>query len=670
MLEIKEEKYRIRHDDHIVAAYTATPDSSWYPDFREEMKRYLRRLDVNKTEYVVMIYGDTFHDSDKDPKEIMLELAADAGLAKNGVSLEVMSRIRAYDVLEGSDYSQFYYFGIKTAPNILTPGEIEYECGLVIHDPITGNYGMDIHVPTNEYEQSSVLSYAESVKTEYTETRLLYGDCRCMQIRLLPKECERRRVSVYAITPQYDAILSTKDSKWKIAKRYRNLAEKFLDAQKYQIAANLLVFSDHFEKTENSEILGRIIKQRTGNKIDHKRISIDAAKAFLITEGVDTVVREYISSLYLDDPSKDVFCLGLLHRQNKDFNGVHNYSLPFPYVQYGGEYFAFSKDSSSNFYLCECQKRSIENRIKIFMDHYQYDTALSPRDELLLKHMGMPQYFANKIKWSGLPLGEAWLYSFRYKEGICHLCNKVKPDFKYSVYVHDSDLRKEWGHYLKSRTFHYGIDDTEHWGVYFAEEALSPEHRKLLCPTKEELIEEIGGGEKEIEKIFSLQKDEFETLVYYRTKSKVLRERGFKTYSDLAASLGIDDVVLGNVQKAIHKRFLAVCGTVRNEVKKSISEAGKAHLGEKSKNEKTVKKRSKTPKPGEYIYLSVSFEKNGKTYYYRTTDTGINVGDVVVVPVSSNTEGIRATVEAVERFKEADVPLEPDLTKEIIRRGD
>lgn len=67
-----------------------------------------------------------------------------------------------------------------------------------------------------------------------------------------------------------------------------------------------------------------------------------------------------------------------------------------------------------------------------------------------------------------------------------------------------------------------------------------------------------------------------------------------------------------------------------------------------------------------YIYCSVSFSDDGRTYYYQTEDGSIEVGDQVIVPVGSdNTERV-AVVEKIDYFEAVEVPFPLDRTKHII----
>ena len=292
------------------------------------------------------------------------------------------------------------------------------------------------------------------------------------------------------------------------------------------------------------------------------------------TMDFDMEFYEYVAKSrknIIDDKSKDYFyinqewAIALL----KDA-GKYNDKLPFYHVYYGSEYMGFSDGRSENICLCLCQKQSVENKIKVFMQHYQYDSCLNPRNELLKSFLGLPKYFNDMIVQSGLPFGEEWLSFLQYSREICHICNSQTPDYRHSIYVYDSEFKKLYGHYLKSRFFHYGIDDMEHWGVYFVEEALTPEHKKLLCPTRNELAEEMNGYDDELDRLFALPKDQFDVVVYYRTKAKVLRDKKMVAYFQLSPELGLSNEFLNTVHSIIHQRFMTVKKSIRDELKRMI----------------------------------------------------------------------------------------------------
>lgn len=73
-------------------------------------------------------------------------------------------------------------------------------------------------------------------------------------------------------------------------------------------------------------------------------------------------------------------------------------------------------------------------------------------------------------------------------------------------------------------------------------------------------------------------------------------------------------------------------------------------------------------KDGEVIYLQVSVGDIDKTFYYRTDDESIEIGDYVIVPFgTSNAEQI-ACVDNIEYFQIDEVPFPLEKTKQVIEK--
>lgn len=71
-------------------------------------------------------------------------------------------------------------------------------------------------------------------------------------------------------------------------------------------------------------------------------------------------------------------------------------------------------------------------------------------------------------------------------------------------------------------------------------------------------------------------------------------------------------------------------------------------------------------RPGELIYCSVCFEDGGKTYWYRTEDDSLSIGDLVVV---TGKEGETvARIEDMDCFEPDKVPFPIPRTGLILRR--
>lgn len=71
-------------------------------------------------------------------------------------------------------------------------------------------------------------------------------------------------------------------------------------------------------------------------------------------------------------------------------------------------------------------------------------------------------------------------------------------------------------------------------------------------------------------------------------------------------------------------------------------------------------------KKNELIYLSVCFPNSKKSYYYRTEDDSIEVGDYVDVCVGYEENVLAVKVVAIEYFTKENAPLAPEKTKMIL----
>ena len=72
------------------------------------------------------------------------------------------------------------------------------------------------------------------------------------------------------------------------------------------------------------------------------------------------------------------------------------------------------------------------------------------------------------------------------------------------------------------------------------------------------------------------------------------------------------------------------------------------------------------PANGIYIYCSVAFEDEGKTYYYRTEDETLKCGDEVIVPIGTGTKKVVGRIMRIEHCFSCNVPFPPNQTKKIL----
>lgn len=84
--------------------------------------------------------------------------------------------------------------------------------------------------------------------------------------------------------------------------------------------------------------------------------------------------------------------------------------------------------------------------------------------------------------------------------------------------------------------------------------------------------------------------------------------------------------------------------------------------------EPSVYKQAKR-RANDYIFCSVEFSEDGKSYYYLTEDDTLEIGDYVLVPVGKR-DARTAIVEIVniEYFSEDEVPFPIDKVKSIIKK--
>lgn len=71
---------------------------------------------------------------------------------------------------------------------------------------------------------------------------------------------------------------------------------------------------------------------------------------------------------------------------------------------------------------------------------------------------------------------------------------------------------------------------------------------------------------------------------------------------------------------------------------------------------------------GEYIYCSIIFEENGRSYYYVTDDDSIRIGDYVLVPVGHDNKEVEGVVENITYHYRGSVPYPYESCKHIIKK--
>ena len=260
---------------------------------------------------------------------------------------------------------------------------------------------------------------------------------------------------------------------------------------------------------------------------------------------------------------------------------IMNSKLPYPHVHFGEKYFAFSETEKFETCFCSCHKQAIENEIELFERYYQYDCALNDRMQLLLNyHMQMPKIVEDAIRASKIPHGTGLYSLFEYKDNICHLCCHVNPQIHYGMFAKGSKFKQQYSQYVHVKFNSYGLNDRipDFFGIYFLEEKLPENFKKILIPSLEEVLVDIvtlyqldhDTEQKtrcELEKIWALPKEERYIVMYWQQMNKILRNRSLLTPYDFCKVNGFDVDIIEQLQNVIWKRFKIIDKIINDEVK-------------------------------------------------------------------------------------------------------
>lgn len=260
---------------------------------------------------------------------------------------------------------------------------------------------------------------------------------------------------------------------------------------------------------------------------------------------------------------------------------IYNDKLPFPYVHCGINYFAFGANEDEIPFICECKKESIVNQIKFFLNYYQYNSCLNDRNDLLLEFLELPEIVEKNIKEkaikNGINYSLNWVKYINFKKGICHQCNGVVPDTDHTIYIYATKLERMYGHYLDNNMYQKGLSNylSDYFGIYFIEDSMPNDIKKILIPTKKELIEDMiklyPQSKKEkivldtMNIIYNLPKD-----IKYRIMYQQMYSSDKKDLDDIIRENNLDEDTVQIMYKVIWKRFLTARKCIFEEVKEAF----------------------------------------------------------------------------------------------------
>ena len=161
-------------------------------------------------------------------------------------------------------------------------------------------------------------------------------------------------------------------------------------------------------------------------------------------------------------------------------NSLSYEDLPFPIVVYPqmyGTFIGFKKHENGNIYFCECSKRAILNAIRLrkslrFLDNPSNWNLFSGE---------MPSEVVKYLIKRNIPLNLKQINNFRFKENLCHICNKIIPAYRYLNEIYGGVFVQNYGWYIRKQGFDYGINihsDHSNYGMI-----------KRLCP--EEILNKM-----------------------------------------------------------------------------------------------------------------------------------------------------------------------------------
>ena len=130
-------------------------------------------------------------------------------------------------------------------------------------------------------------------------------------------------------------------------------------------------------------------------------------------------------------------------------------SLPLQFVHYPGLYgafFSFSEDIDSQEYFCECERKPIENYVRLRkqkpLENYTGEKTYPLGGDLF------PERIANESRrWTDSPINH-----IKFKEGLCFGCNKRVPKLSYCHAMYGDRFEQKYGWYRKQEMLRMGID--------------------------------------------------------------------------------------------------------------------------------------------------------------------------------------------------------------------
>ena len=264
-------------------------------------------------------------------------------------------------------------------------------------------------------------------------------------------------------------------------------------------------------------------------------------------------------------------------------------NLPYNYVHTGkyfngvdsAVFYAFSEKEDSNIYFCSCQKQAIKNMLDI-CDKFSGCTPHVSGYKLYnhIIKMKFPSVINMIIHESNCQNGKDIFQLLQFKDNLCHLCNHITPTEDFTKYEYASKFEKKYGQYLRVALHNIGIGDCidSHNGIYFIEDALPEDFKKLLLPTSDEIISDIQTfyklSEDELERvketmhfINSIPQPERTVIMYNQYEYPFPNKEDYGYLLELEKEYPIDNTIRTYITKVLWKRYLEIKRIATSEIK-------------------------------------------------------------------------------------------------------
>ncbi len=223
-----------------------------------------------------------------------------------------------------------------------------------------------------------------------------------------------------------------------------------IDAR-YDGKANLMFFCNFTHKT---------VKQRVGILIQDMNISLTDSLidyfTFLFDQIFTAAAIAVRKNLIEAKDSESLFQLDKLVSDKVSYEP----GLPLPYVSPGDNYYGFASAPLSGYFLCDCQKESIRELIKILDRQFREFVPMQIPDKeynaevnrYIVRRLGLPKEIEKEID-----IDQDIFNQLYFEHGICHVCNHTKPVYHHKVFNNRIGVYSSYLNYINTNAYRHGI---------------------------------------------------------------------------------------------------------------------------------------------------------------------------------------------------------------------